>query len=70
LSVYPVILDPITSINVAKNSFRIDDVKEIFKKGFEALKSNKVEYDQNSCIKTENIIYQVLLTKEYNTMFE
>ena len=67
LTVFPVILDPITSFNVGKTSFRIDDVRECILKGFEVLIKNTLQYEQNqNKMKTENYLYYLLFRRDNN----
>ena len=58
----PVIIDPITRKNVAKNSFRIEDVKEAFGMAFDFIQNIKLIFDKSS-VKTlkENIIMELHL---------
>lgn len=44
----PIIIDPITRKNVAKNSFRIDDVKDTFGQAFDFLQNIKIQFDKGS----------------------
>lgn len=44
----PIVIDPITRKNVAKNSFRIEDVKEAFGSAFDQIQNLKIQYDKSS----------------------
>lgn len=44
----PLIVDPITRKNVAKSSFRIDDVKEAFGSAFDQTQQLKIQFDKSN----------------------
>jgi hypothetical protein len=44
----PIVIDPITRKNVAKNSFRIDDVKDALGQAFDFLQNIKIQFDKGS----------------------
>ena len=44
----PIIIDPITRKNVAKNSFRIDDVKDALGQAFDFLQNIKIQFAQDA----------------------
>jgi len=56
-SIYPVISDPFTGLNVGKRSFRIEDVKASFVDAYEILvQSSSINYFTN-----ENFIYRLFM---------
>ena len=57
----PLILDPVSRKNVAKTSFRIEDVKECLGWAFDFLQEQKISYDKNfSMARTLNLVYELL----------
>lgn len=52
----PIVVDPTTRKNVAKNSFRIEEVKEVFSLGFDYIQEQKIKYDKRSIKSTMNFI--------------
>ncbi len=52
----PIIVDPITRKNVAKNSFRIDEVKEALGNGFDYIQEQKIKYDKKSIKTSMNFV--------------
>ena len=59
---YPCILDPITKKNVAKNSFRINDVKYSFCLAFDKLCKHNINYNLNEGM---SILNDILLNSYY-----
>jgi hypothetical protein len=55
----PMIIDPTTRKNVAKNSFRIEEVKECLGQGFDYIQNQKIEYDKRSKKSTMNLIIEL-----------
>ena len=59
----PVILDPLSYLNAAKSSFKIDEVKECFAEALDYLNMIKLKYDKiDFGASNSNIIYDLLLT--------
>ncbi len=58
---FPIIHDPLNYLNVAKNSYRIKEVKQIFSNSFDILQRKKQEIMENSCYscQNENMIYDL-----------
>ena len=52
----PIIIDPTTRKNVAKNSFRIEEVKETLGIGFDYIQDQKIKYDKRSIKSSINFI--------------
>lgn len=58
----PHVIDPITRKNVAKNSFRIEDVKETFGVAFDFIQNIKIQYDKTlNKDQNQNFITEFLL---------
>lgn len=55
----PIIIDPTTRKNVAKNSFRIEEVKECLGVGFDYIQNQKIEYDKRSTKSSMNLIIEL-----------
>lgn len=58
---FPIIHDPLNYSNVAKNSYRIKEIKQIFSNAFDILQNKKQELIGNhDCMfENENMIYEV-----------
>jgi hypothetical protein len=57
---FPIIHDPLNYLNVAKNSYRIKEVKQIFSNSFDILQRKKQEIMENSySCQNENMIYDL-----------
>jgi hypothetical protein len=57
---FPIIHDPLNYLNVAKNSYRIKEVKQIFSNSFDILNRKKQEIMENSySCQNENMIYDL-----------
>lgn len=57
---FPIIHDPLNYLNVAKNSYRIKEVKQIFSNSFDILRRKKQEITENSyACHSENLIYEL-----------
>ena len=65
LEVYPCILDPITYLNVAKNSFRINEIIDLFAKSFDFINQIKIKFDKNEI--KEKCLFSILNICELNT---
>ena len=63
LEVYPCILDPITYLNVAKNSFRENEITDLFAKCFDFISQIKVKFDKNE-LKEKSILHSILTLSE------
>lgn len=63
MDVYPCILDPITYLNVAKNSFRIVEINDLFAKCFDFISQTKFKFDKNE-FKEKSILYSILYMSE------
>lgn len=60
LDSYAIIHDPLNYLNVAKNSYRIKEVKQIFSNAFDILQKKKMEMNEiNSNVEDENIVYEM-----------
>ena len=55
---YPIIHDPLNYLNVAKNSYRINEVKEIFSNAFDLLRNSKFELNDSSQ-NNDNLVYEM-----------
>jgi hypothetical protein len=54
----PLILDPITDFNVAKSSYRINEIRNIFFDYYQKLNELKITYDAK--IDSDSILYEFL----------
>ena len=62
LESYPIIHDPLNYLNVAKNSYRINEVKEFFANAYDILQKNKSEKNDCPfafCEESNNLIYEL-----------
>lgn len=60
LDTFPIIHDPLNYLNVAKNSFRINEVKEIFSNAFDILQKNKIDLNDEDCyFDNNNLVYDL-----------
>lgn len=57
----PVIIDPVTGLNVAKNSFRIEEVRESFSQAYDYFNNNKILFDKKDLSMTTNVIMELML---------
>ena len=58
----PIIINPITRKNAAKNSFRIEDVKEAFGLAFDYVQGIKIKFDKcSSKLQDKNIVHEIHL---------
>jgi len=62
----PVILDPLTRKNVAKSSFRIEDVKESFTVAHTYLNEQKLKFDKNDLKHSNNLIFEMYKSLDNN----
>lgn len=58
---FPIIHDPLNYSNVAKNSYRIKEIKQIFSNAFDILQNKKQELigNHNCMCENENMINEV-----------
>ena len=61
LDTYPIIHDPLNYLNVAKNSYRINEVREIFSNAYDFLQNRKIANWDYLCENKNNLIYELLL---------
>jgi len=61
LETIPIILDPVTGLNVAKNSFRIEEVRESLAAAYENLNSFKLSFDKKDLPSSKNVVFDLLL---------
>jgi len=54
-------LDPVTGLNVAKNSFRIEEVRESFAAAYDILNNLKILFDKKDLPNSSNVVYELLL---------
>lgn len=57
----PVILDPVTGLNVAKNSFRIEEVRESLAAAYDILNNHKLLFDKKDLPNSTNVVFDLLL---------
>jgi len=62
LETIPVILDPLTGLNVAKNSFRIEEVRESFSKAYDYLSMKKISFDKKDLPTFCNVIFDLIFS--------
>ena len=55
------ILDPITGLNVAKSSFRIEEVRESLAAAYEILNNYKILFDKKDLPSSTNLAFDLLL---------
>ena len=65
LDVYPCILDPITYLNVAKNSFRIDEIKEIYSKTNDFVNQSIDSYEKNELTQNSILCSILNISEDY-----
>lgn len=58
----PVILDPLTGLNVAKNSFRIEEVREAFSLAYDFLNMKKLSFDKKDLSPNCNVIFDLIFS--------
>ena len=64
LQTTPYIADPIKlNHNVAKQSYRIDEVNRYLSKAFDYLHYSKLKYDKNELDVGSNVVLELLLSK-------
>jgi hypothetical protein len=54
-------LDPVTGLNVAKNSFRIEEVRESFAAAYDMLNNFKLSFDKKDLPSSTNVVFDLLL---------
>ncbi len=59
------IIDPVTRLNVAKNSFRIEEVRESLSNAYDILNKNKIIFDKKDLPNSTNIIFDLLLNHNF-----
>ena len=62
LETIPVILDPLTRLNVAKNSFRIEEVREAFSTAYDFLNMKKISCDKKDLPQFCNVIFDLMFS--------
>ncbi len=60
LETIPVIIDPVTGLNVAKNSFRIEEVRESFSQAYDFLNKYKILFDKKDLPNTTNVMLDLM----------
>lgn len=60
LETIPVIIDPNTGKNVAKNSFRIEEVRDAFSYAYDHLNNSKLLYDKKDLSSSTNLVIDLL----------
>jgi hypothetical protein len=56
----PFIIDPVTGLNVAKNSFRIDEVRDSFSIAYDYLNQCKILFDKKDLPNTTNVVLELM----------
>jgi len=61
---FPIILDPTNSNhNVAKQSFRIEEVKNLFSNAHDYVSMLKMSFDKKEMNNDSNVVYDLLLSR-------
>ncbi len=60
LETFPVIIDPVTGLNVAKNSFRIEEVKEALSNAYDHINKHKILFDKKDLANSTNVVLNLL----------
>jgi len=55
-------LDPLTGLNVAKNSFRLEEVRESFSKAYDFLSMKKISFDKKDLPAFCNVIFDLMFS--------
>jgi hypothetical protein len=55
-------LDPLTGLNVAKNSFRIEEVRESFSNAYDFLNTKKISFDKKDLPSFCNVIFDLMFS--------
>jgi hypothetical protein len=68
----PLILDPITYLNVGKSSYRVDEIKQCMSKTFNSIYSILFNYNMsiNSQEKTTNMLHSLFENKMINSSYK
>ena len=56
----PVIFDPLTYLNASKGSYRIDEIKSIFREAHDKLNYLKIQFERDETQAQGNIAYFLL----------
>lgn len=61
-------MDPVTGLNISKNSYRIEEVKDTFSYAYDYLNKMKLLFDKNDLILKTNLISNLLEQKKRKTL--